>query len=504
MKQIILAVTLLIFSLPLVAQDFIDNALLFSRTQRSGSARIQAVGGAQTALGGDYSSALSNPAGLGMYNRGEFTFSAGMSFLEGSSTYFGETSTATKTPFNIPGLSVVIHTPSKHETGFLGGAFGISISRVNDFQQVFQYDANVNGISIIDYFIEDAGTINPDEMLVVNGNMGSYFKTLTGLAYNNYLIDEIESDNGTITGYNSILNFSQSREKEVSERTGGQYQWSFAYGANFSDKVFAGVNFGVSTISYKLVQTYREDSFVFPPDYNPITDFSMEEEFNIQGTGFSGTFGTIYRPINMLQIGLSYSTPTSYSIRDEYFASMESNWLEPEPENVYEDFREADAIEYKLVTPGKLRTGITFIGKKGFITGDVEFVDYSKAKYKNKDDSYYAADNNPDIAAELNNAVNFAVGGEYRLNNLRLRLGWNLMQDPYVQSDFDTNPVDRKITSYSSGVGYRGKKFFVDLTGIYSTTEGKRVPYYLNNSEDPFAIQEFKSFRLMTTIGFNF
>lgn len=504
MKQIILCATLLIFSLPGNAQDFIDNALLFSRTQRAGSARIQAVGGAQTALGGDFSSALSNPAGLGMYNRSELTIGAGLSFLEGTSTYFGETSTATKTPFNMPGLSVVIHTPARREGAFVGGAFGISISRTNDFQQVFNYDANVSGISIIDYFIEDAGTIDPEEMLVVNGVMGSYYKSLTGLAYNNYLIDEIESENGTILGYNSILNFSQSRQYETSERTGGQYQWSFAYGANFSDKVFAGLNFGVSTISYKLVQTYKEDSFVFPPDYNPINDFSMEEEFNIQGTGFSGTFGAIYRPINLIQIGLSYSTPTSYSIRDEYFASMESNWNEPEPENVYEDFREADQIEYKLVTPGRTRAGITFIGKKGFITGDVEFVNYSKAKYKNKNDFFSATDNNPDIAAELSNALNFAVGGEYRLNSYRIRLGWNLMQDPYVPSDFDTNPVNRKITSYSSGVGYRGKKFFIDLAGIYSTTEGKRIPYFLNNAEDPVALQDFNSFRLVTTVGFNF
>lgn len=503
MKYVILAVTLLSFSLPGFAQDFIDNAVLFSRTQRSGSARIQAVGGAQTALGGDFSSALSNPAGLGMYNRSEFSFGAGLNFLNSSSTYFNETTDASKTAFNIPALSVVIHTTPRTESAFLGGSFGITISRVNDFQQVFQYDAPVNGISIIDYFIQDAGTIDPEEMLIVNGNMGSYFKSLTGLAYNNYLIDEVVDDDGDILGYNSILNFSQSRQYENSKRTGGQYQWSFAYGANFSDKVYAGVNLGISTVRYKLVQTYREDSFVFPPDYNPIDDFSMEEEFDIQGTGFSGTFGAMYRPVNFFQVGLSYSTPTSYNLRDKYFASMESNWNDPEPENIYEDFREADVIEYKLVTPGRFRTGITFISKKGFITGDIEVVDYSKAKYKDKGD-FASSDNNPIIATELKNVINFAAGGEFRLENLRFRLGWNLMQDPYVQSDFDSNPVNRRITSYSGGVGYRGKTFFIDLTGIYSTTEGKRIPYFLDNAEDPVAIQEFGSFRLMTTVGFTF
>jgi hypothetical protein len=60
------------------SQDYAETALLFSRTRPGGSARIQALGGSQIALGGDYSSAGSNPAGLGMFNKSEFTFSTGL------------------------------------------------------------------------------------------------------------------------------------------------------------------------------------------------------------------------------------------------------------------------------------------------------------------------------------------------------------------------------------------------------------------------------------------
>ena len=60
------------------AQDYTESALMFARTKPAGSARILGLGGSQTALGGDYSSALSNPAGLGMFNRSEFTFSLGL------------------------------------------------------------------------------------------------------------------------------------------------------------------------------------------------------------------------------------------------------------------------------------------------------------------------------------------------------------------------------------------------------------------------------------------
>jgi len=61
----------------LQAQNFTETALLFSRVKPAGSARIMGMGGVQTSLGGDYSSALSNPAGLGMFNRSEFTISPG-------------------------------------------------------------------------------------------------------------------------------------------------------------------------------------------------------------------------------------------------------------------------------------------------------------------------------------------------------------------------------------------------------------------------------------------
>ena len=58
----VLGAILLHFGFGALAQGYVESALLFSRTRPGGSARIQGAGGAQIALGGDYSSALSNPA----------------------------------------------------------------------------------------------------------------------------------------------------------------------------------------------------------------------------------------------------------------------------------------------------------------------------------------------------------------------------------------------------------------------------------------------------------
>ena len=75
------------------AQSYVESALLFSRTRPGGSARIQGMGGSQIALGGDYSVGLSNPAGLGMYNRSEVTFTPAYSTYDTEAEYLGKLTT---------------------------------------------------------------------------------------------------------------------------------------------------------------------------------------------------------------------------------------------------------------------------------------------------------------------------------------------------------------------------------------------------------------------------
>ena len=48
-----------LISISASAQTYAEEALLFSRINPGGSARIQAMGGSQVALGGDYSAAFS-------------------------------------------------------------------------------------------------------------------------------------------------------------------------------------------------------------------------------------------------------------------------------------------------------------------------------------------------------------------------------------------------------------------------------------------------------------
>ena len=66
MKKALFLLSAVVYFCPSHAQEPAD-ALRFSNTVPSGSARVQAVGGAMGSLGGDVTAAFVNPAGLAFF-----------------------------------------------------------------------------------------------------------------------------------------------------------------------------------------------------------------------------------------------------------------------------------------------------------------------------------------------------------------------------------------------------------------------------------------------------
>ena len=149
------------------------------------------------------------------------------------------------------------------------------MTRTNDLNRKLTISGTNSENSMVDYFIDDAYGIDPETMLWrQNQNPGANFTTLTGLAYNNFLIDDyiVQDENGNdvllpngrpLYAYRSVLSPLPAEpgfpaevrtvdQEELSESKGSQYQWSISYGANFSDKFFLGAGVGVTSIRYKV------------------------------------------------------------------------------------------------------------------------------------------------------------------------------------------------------------------------------------------------------------
>lgn len=519
--KISLGVILMFICSGLFAQGFVENALLFSRTRPGGSARIQGMGGAQVALGGDYSSALANPAGLGMYNRSEFTFTPGLNFYNSNSTLLGHIGTNTaedsKTVFNIPGLSYVHHSPREADN-FLGGSFAVTMTRTNDFQNAFRYQGIDSETSIIDYFEQRAQGYSINTVPDPYGDTPLLnFDAPEGLAYQTFLITPYNEDPDNTSpslpddyiNYFSELDTVGTDEVRTVRKNGrvnlrgAQYQWSFAYGGNIADKFFFGAAIGVTTLRYKYSSAYSESNYTFSSGYpSPLDDLTLNENIEIDGSGVNLTLGVIYRFLEFAQVGVSLVTPTYYNLTDTYSARLRANW---NIRSAQDESSEPIVSEYNLTTPLKLSTGLAvFAGKYGVISGDVEFVNYGKAKYNSNSPGVTFKPDNNDIKYYYSNVINYRLGAEARLGIVRLRGGYNLQNNPYKS----TFKLGSSVTTFSGGVGVKLDKFFIDGTFLNTRYNSSYTQYTVtdedNNVVGPVARLKNTMNSAMLTVGFTF
>ncbi len=486
----------------LFAQSYSEEALMISRIRPGGSARIQAMGGVQNSLGGDLSSAYYNPAGLGMYNRSEFSFTPGYVIANSDASYLNGTTSANKTNLIIPNLGIAFHSSKDGRKGLWGGTFAINFNRTNDFNNTFTYKGRNSDNSIIDYFIQDANGTGTSQF----DQTGYNYNTPTGLSYFNYLIgpQSILNPPGPNDQYFTDVSGIPDQEETV-KTTGAQNQWSFSYGANFNDKLFVGAGIGLTSFHYKAEKVYTES---FSDANQPMSFMQLNETLNLSGSGINATFGAIYRPIDRLQFGVSAATPTSYSVNDDYSASMSTNWKNFEylpGEFLNKENASTDQVSdsYSLSTPWRVTGGLTFFfEKKGFISADAEWVNYSSSKYSAS--SYYGGDysaDNDQIKSLYKSVINIRVGGEYRLNNFRFRGGFSMLPDPFKNPQ---NNIDRSISSYSAGFGYRTSSFYVDFAGILTQENNSYRPYTINSALSPLVTLKNGATTLMITVGFPF
>ncbi len=479
------------------AQSYAEEALFISRIQPGGSARIQAMGGVQTALGGDVSSAYYNPAGLGMYNRSDFSITPGYTIAGSSSSYLGNTTSASQSNLIIPNFGIAFHTNKDGNKGFWGGTFAVNFNRINDFNNTFSYTGRNTNNSIIDSFINNA---RGADTLQFESNSYNY-DTPTGLAYRNFLIGpkSILGPGGSNTDYFTDVSGIPIQSETV-KTSGAQNQWSFSYGVNFSDKFFVGAGIGLTTLNYKSSKTYTEE---FPDANQPMSKMVLNESLSLTGNGINATIGGIYRPIDKVQFGFSVATPTSYSINDNYNAAMSTTWknFQYYPgyflNDVNSDTRVVNS-QYNLSTPWRLSGGATFfLQKKGFVSADVEWINYAHSSYSSNTQGVDYSDDNTIIKGLYKSSLNIRVGGEYRLKDYRVRAGYRLMSDPYNTQQNNTNQT---ISSYSAGVGYRATKFYIDIAGVLGQTNYPYKPYDIAT---PVTVSK-TSTSILVTVGFPF
>ncbi len=184
MKRILLSLLCSLSAGYIMAQEPAD-ALRNSWNVQSGTARVQAIGGAMGSLGGDITATFVNPAGIGFYRTGDVVFTPTYSFGKTGATYLGKKENTTTNKFAF-GTSGVVWGSNENRKK-RSSAISLAINQVADFKSDILYRGQNNMSSYSQKFLEEIKNGN-----IKDGNrVSSGFPFGTSLAFNTFWIDTI-------------------------------------------------------------------------------------------------------------------------------------------------------------------------------------------------------------------------------------------------------------------------------------------------------------------------
>ena len=459
MKKYIIATMMLLITVAVNAQ-LAEDALRYSQSFYQGTARSMGAGGAFSAVGADFSTASTNPAGLGLFRTYDMTITPEVFSRKAASTYNGSYAEDSRTVFDLSNLGYVMTTPVVNGQGWKYVQFALGMNRLNNYNSVVNMQGVNNQNSKLDVYWEQAD-------YVPYYNLESEDPFYLEPAWAVYLLD-------TVPGFNDfydtpIPNGGVLQQQRIISK-GSTNEWLFSFAANYNDFLFLGATMGLPYIHYDRSSYYAEE---FTSDNVPDFErWSVTENLVTTGWGINLKLGAIVKPTDWVRVGAAFHTPS-------YYWNMTDTWNTVTTATYGGQTYEATSLvtgnySYRFYTPLKaIGSAAFFINQMGFISAEYEYADYSTAKFASK--SGLSSDVNTSIRDSYQSTNNLRFGTEWRLGMISLRGGYGFSTSPYKD-----NLNDAKRTSYSGGIGYKKDGFAMDFAYVYSVMNEN---YYLYSYE---------------------
>jgi len=498
------------FSVFLASSQNDIDAIRYSRNGVGGTSRFIGMGGAFGAVGADISCSAYNPAGLGIFRKGEIAYGGSVRLSNNTGQIYNtRTSVADiKFVFNNFGLAVAFPSNIDPESRQVLSFTNIQLQNFNSSTSMQGYTNNSSIATDMKILADKAGAID---------NLNSSYE---GLGYQTYLLD----DNGNI--FNSLVDpkktVLQTRDIVTSGRSN---ELNFSYAYSHKDKYYFGVSIGAPRVEYVSTKTHTEvdnrDSmnitFDSPNTYTTnyvdglpnlhttyidrlgFNSLVYTEYFKTKGSGINLKLGGIVRLNDMLRLGLYYHTPTIYYLNDTYYNTMLTSFdKKPNSPDTYKNPPDGGFYEYRLVTPARLSANVAIVLKKiAVIAADYEVLNYSKAELLSSTASVFAGVNSV-IKSKYSFAQNLRVGAEINIKPVMLRAGYTMAGSPFG----DTFTGDFVRHTVNLGIGFRtSRKWYFDFFWNKSfTTEN----YFLFSVLNTKAKLNLSAASLGLTVGIKF
>ena len=496
------------------------NAYNYSRTDIKGTARYMGMGGAFGALGGDISTLSQNPAGIGVYRSNEIATTLGIAGISAETkTSVNVNNNLTKFTFDNIGIIGTFNTGK--DLGMVSYNFGFAYNRRNSYDQTYRVQYSNLRSSVTNYIADKSFGIWEEDLAGTNVQSGDAYDInglpwLSILGYESLLMSPQENPEGGYydDSYEGLFGAKATGSGSLYVRERGRTnEYTFNFGGNVSNVVYFGIGLGIMDLDYEMTSSHDENlsnTSGFVPIYEeedgdngqvynyPITssNFSLWNRLKTEGTGFNVKLGLIARVTDYWRLGLSFHTPTYYSMSDYYMASVDNSYTylknnSNESRNDITDSPEG-RYDYSLVTPWKFMASTAFIiGKKGIVSFDYEYTAYA--------------------------GHTFRVGGEYRITpQLSARLGYANQLSPMKVSTGDELNIagmaphytlDRGTQYYTCGLGYRFGIFYADMAYIHKNAKSDVLafsPIPSTGLTSEVATLHAKNNSFILTLGFKF
>ena len=517
MKKIITVFLSLTMAAGIFAQTA-DDALNIAQEYYEGTARSMAMGNAFTALGGDLGAIGINPAGSGVFRCSQITFSPSLTANRSNVSYLGNTSSARNTAMTISNFGTVITFDTGKYTGLLNYNFGVVYNKKNSFRSAMLAEgttANSSMLSSIAAGLEGTNWETIDLEKTDNPYRSSDASWPGILAWNTYVLAPLSFLGGKYADVNdSYMASTENYNKDTDElRIGGpldqrfkrktrgsNQEYSFNFGGNISDFFYFGVNLNCHAVDRTIEEYYEEvaqDASHFQDGF-----ISMDNSFwlRTQGSGVNFKFGAIVTPFGGLRLGATFTTPTWYTLTDEWDYTMNTAFNNGK---TYTQYSPTGTYSYKLTTPMRWSVGAAYtLPERGLISVDYESVNYASTRLHEKGGFYGVFDEeNALMSRSFNNAHILRVGAELRITDRVALRGGYQNYSPTVQ-----HAASR--SAYSAGIGFNlGQATTLDFAWTKLSAQSDNFQLYGDYSDAvtvPQGINTHSLSKIVCTFGVKF
>ena len=487
MKKNIITIGFCLASSFIFAQNLTDG-LRYSMEGLNGTSRFNAMSGAFSSLGGDLSAVALNPAGTSIFTRSEMSLT--LAGVNSKNDANGRSTISSDFLLSQFGVAFPI---TIGEEGWKNIAFAFNYQKTHNFDaNDLNYTYRNNGANLGDFFLDKAnGIMQQDLMLDVYKNKRKVGRDNLYELYSRMgKLKEPEKFRNALLGYTTglvnpasgkrelIPSMSDSEADAVLEERkykknisdgittiqnveqyteGGVNKYNFNFAGRY-DFISFGINLNSHSVDYRVVNKYREN--YVNNTASDIRSALYQNEVRTVGSGFSLQLGAIAEVATGLRIGLTYASPTWYTLQDEMSQSLstttQSNgtfFANPNVVAVYE--------KYYFRTPGSWTVGASWVWNKQLIlSADYMYKGYGNMRFRSGLESENAI-----IQNTLGDTNSLRFGAEYRLplsktNHLFLRGGYRYEQSPYKT---EYKPIGN-LTGFSTGLGVSISNMRFDLS----------------------------------------